>query len=166
MLSARVAPLRAIAVLSVSAVEGEIVSKASILLADDKPEVLSEVAEILEPDYEIVASVLNGRWVLENWSRLRPDVIVLDISMGEPNGIDAHHSQRSRLRAGSDGCRRFSLCGQIATTRRPGRGAEGGAERQALCFTMSAISGVVKGNRTVLRAIRARMKIGKSIHKY
>ncbi|PYY18852.1 MAG: hypothetical protein DMG60_06805 [Acidobacteria bacterium] len=88
MLSARVAPLRAIAVLSVSAVEGEIVSKASILLADDNPEVLSEVAEILEPDYEIVASVLNGRWVLENWSRLRPDVIVLDISMGEPNGID------------------------------------------------------------------------------
>jgi DNA-binding NarL/FixJ family response regulator len=35
-----------------------------------------------------VASVLNGRSVLENWSRLRPDVIVLDISMGEPNGID------------------------------------------------------------------------------
>jgi two-component system NarL family response regulator len=72
----------------VSAVKGEIVSKASILLADDNPEVLSLVAEILESDYHIVASVLNGRSVLENWSRLTPDVIVLDISMGEPNGID------------------------------------------------------------------------------
>jgi len=64
------------------------VSKASILLADDNPEVHIEVAEILEPEYEIVASVLNGRAVLDNWSRLKPDVIVLDISMGEPNGID------------------------------------------------------------------------------
>lgn len=63
-------------------------SKASILLADDNPEVHIEVAEILEPEYEIVASVLNGRAVLDNWSRLNPDVIVLDISMGEPNGID------------------------------------------------------------------------------
>jgi len=64
------------------------VSKASILLADDNPEVLTEVAEILEPEYDIVASMLNGRAVLDNWSRLKPDVIVLDISMGEPNGID------------------------------------------------------------------------------
>jgi len=64
------------------------VSKASILLADDNPEVHIEVAEILEPEYEIVASVLNGRAVLDNWSRLKPDVIVLDISMGEPNGIE------------------------------------------------------------------------------
>lgn len=63
-------------------------SKASILLADDNPEVLTEVAEILEPEYDIVASMLNGRAVLDNWSRLKPDVIVLDISMGEPNGID------------------------------------------------------------------------------
>lgn len=63
-------------------------SKASILLADDNPEVHIEVAEILEPEYDIVASVLNGRAVLDNWSRLKPDVIVLDISMGEPNGID------------------------------------------------------------------------------
>lgn len=63
-------------------------SKARILLADDNPEVHIEVAEILEPEYEIVASLLNGRAVLDNWSRLKPDVIVLDISMGEPNGID------------------------------------------------------------------------------
>ena len=63
-------------------------SKASILLADDNPEVHIEVAKILEPEYEIVASVLNGRAVLDNWSRLKPDVIVLDISMGEPNGIE------------------------------------------------------------------------------
>src|SRR5262249_10861525 len=69
-------------------VEEDIVSKASILLADDNPEVLTEVAEILEPEYDIVASMLNGRAVLDNWSRLKPDVIVLDISMGEPNGID------------------------------------------------------------------------------
>lgn len=73
---------------SVSPFEGEIVSKARILLADDNPEVHIEVAEILEPEYEIVASLLNGRAVLDNWSRLKPDVIVLDISMGEPNGID------------------------------------------------------------------------------
>ena len=69
-------------------------SKASILLADDNPDILSEVAETVESEYDIVAAVMNGRLVLENWSRLKPDVIVLDISMGEPNGIDVAYDLR------------------------------------------------------------------------
>ena len=69
-------------------------SKASILLADDNPDILSEVAETVESEYDIVAAVVNGRLVLENWSRLKPDVIVLDISMGEPNGIDVANDLR------------------------------------------------------------------------
>lgn len=69
-------------------------SKASILLADDNPDVLSEVAETVQSEYDVVAAVLNGQLVLENWPHLKPDVIVLDISMGEPNGIDVAHDLR------------------------------------------------------------------------
>jgi DNA-binding NarL/FixJ family response regulator len=36
----------------------------------------------------------NGAAVLRDWPRLRPDVIVLDISMGEPSGIEAARRPR------------------------------------------------------------------------
>src|SRR6516225_524567 len=43
---------------------------------------------MLEKDYRVIALLKEGSSVLRDWQRLRPDVIVLDISLGEPNGID------------------------------------------------------------------------------
>ena len=70
--------------------------RASILLADDNSAVLTHVSKMLETDYEIVGAVQGGASVLLDWRRLKPDVIVLDISMGETNGIDvARHLRDS-----------------------------------------------------------------------
>jgi DNA-binding NarL/FixJ family response regulator len=64
------------------------VSRVSILLADDNSAVLNHVTRTLRKEYDIVAAVTDGESVLKQYPRLRPDVIVLDISMGDLSGID------------------------------------------------------------------------------
>ena len=63
-------------------------SKVRILLADDNAAVLTLVTNVLEKDYDIVAAVKEGETVVEQCLRLKPDVAVLDISMGDVNGIE------------------------------------------------------------------------------
>jgi len=65
------------------------VSKPRIVLADDHPGIFEVVARILEPTFEIVGRVGNGQALLEAATKLRPDIIVMDISMPVLNGIDA-----------------------------------------------------------------------------
>lgn len=60
-----------------------------ILLADDHPDFLAVVARLLEPDYDVVTTVTNGKAVIDEASRLNPDILVLDISMPILNGIEA-----------------------------------------------------------------------------
>lgn len=59
-----------------------------ILLADDNPAILENVARMLAPDYEIVGRLPDGESVLRDYDRLRPDLVVLDISMGAIDGIE------------------------------------------------------------------------------
>jgi len=63
-------------------------SRTSILLADDNTTVLDHVTRMLEKDYDIVAAVTDGATALCKCALLHPDVVILDISMGEPSGID------------------------------------------------------------------------------
>ena len=65
-------------------------SKTSILLADDNSSVLNQVRRMLEREerFRVVAAVKDGDAVLPECSRLKPDVIILDISMGDLSGID------------------------------------------------------------------------------
>jgi DNA-binding NarL/FixJ family response regulator len=44
---------------------------------------------LLEPEFEVVGKVVNGRDLFEEAMRLQPDVIVTDISMPVLNGIEA-----------------------------------------------------------------------------
>jgi len=76
--------------------KGAFVSKASILLADDNSAVIHLVSSLLETDdeYEVVGALNDGAAVLREYRRLRPDVIVLDISMELVSGIDV--AQRLR----------------------------------------------------------------------
>ena len=63
--------------------------KVRILLADDHLDSLETIERHLKPEYEVVGKVLDGHRLLEEAMRLKPDVIVSDISMPLLNGIEA-----------------------------------------------------------------------------
>lgn len=73
-----------------SVLERELVSNVTILLADDNSAVLDHVGRMLkkEKSYRVVAAIIDATAVIAEYLRLRPQVIILDISMGEMSGID------------------------------------------------------------------------------
>jgi len=60
-----------------------------ILIAEDHTLVSSAFQKMLEPQYEVVGAVPDGRSLLKVAPELRPDVILLDIGMPLLNGLDA-----------------------------------------------------------------------------
>ena len=60
-----------------------------VILADDHVMVREGLALLLQPEVDLVASVSNGRELLERAKRLQPDVIVTDLTMPELGGLDA-----------------------------------------------------------------------------
>jgi DNA-binding NarL/FixJ family response regulator len=62
--------------------------KTRLLLADDHTLVLEGLKKILENDFELAGAAENGRDVLRLADELKPDVVLLDISMPLLNGID------------------------------------------------------------------------------
>ncbi|HZU25022.1 MAG TPA: response regulator transcription factor [Bryobacteraceae bacterium] len=62
-----------------------------ILLADDHVLVRQGFKMILsaQPDLQIVGEAGNGREVLELAEKLQPDVVIMDVTMPELNGIEA-----------------------------------------------------------------------------
>jgi CheY-like chemotaxis protein len=69
--------------------------KPRVLLADDHPQVLKFVAQLLADDFEIVAAVPDGRQALELTFRLNPDIAVLDVTMPELDGFQITRKLRS-----------------------------------------------------------------------
>ena len=63
--------------------------RTKILLADDHTLFCNLLRELLEPEFEVVGSVGDGRALLEAVSSLHPDVVLLDIGMPKLNGMDA-----------------------------------------------------------------------------
>lgn len=64
--------------------------KTCVLLADDNGQMLQYVSEFLSADgCEVVATASDGQTALHAAMKLRPDVVVLDISMPILNGIQA-----------------------------------------------------------------------------
>jgi DNA-binding NarL/FixJ family response regulator len=60
-----------------------------ILLADDHPTILEDIRAVLAPHYGIVGTVVDGRALVETALRLKPDLIVADISMPLLSGFEA-----------------------------------------------------------------------------
>jgi two-component system response regulator NreC len=63
--------------------------RARVLIADDHDFVLHGLVNLLEDRFDVVAAVADGRQLVEAATRLRPDVVVTDISMPGMNGIEA-----------------------------------------------------------------------------
>ncbi|MGB7729349.1 MAG: response regulator transcription factor [Candidatus Acidiferrum sp.] len=58
-------------------------------MADDHQMLVDALKNILEPRYEVVGTVGDGRALLEAADRLQPDIIVLDIAMPQLDGFEA-----------------------------------------------------------------------------
>jgi DNA-binding NarL/FixJ family response regulator len=63
--------------------------KPRVLIADDHKIVLEGLRSLLQSEFEIVGEVEDGRTLVAEAERLRPDLVVADISMPNLNGIDA-----------------------------------------------------------------------------
>ena len=64
-------------------------SRPRVLLADDHRLVAEGLKSLLSVEFELVGVVEDGRALVEAARKLRPDVIVADITMPHLNGIDA-----------------------------------------------------------------------------
>jgi DNA-binding NarL/FixJ family response regulator len=71
--------------------------RSRVLLADDHELVLEGLRKILEPHTQVVGAVSDGRSLVETALRLKPDLIVLDVTLPLLNGIDAARRIRKSL---------------------------------------------------------------------
>jgi len=70
-----------------------------ILLADDHQMLLDAFKVMLEPEFDVVGTVNNGRALLEEFARLVPDVVVVDVAMPLLNGLEAGRQIKAQRRS-------------------------------------------------------------------
>ncbi|HYL81849.1 MAG TPA: response regulator, partial [Candidatus Acidoferrum sp.] len=72
-------------------VTGDGERKIRVLVVDDHRVVRQGLTRLLsaEPDIEVVAEAADGKAAVELAGQLRPDVVLMDVSMPEMNGVDA-----------------------------------------------------------------------------
>lgn len=68
-----------------------------ILLADDHTMISAGFQKLLEPHYEVVGSVEDGRALLKAADELKPDVVLLDVGMPLLNGLDAARELKKKM---------------------------------------------------------------------
>jgi DNA-binding NarL/FixJ family response regulator len=71
--------------------------KPRILLADDHTLIVEAFKKLLEPDFEIVGMVPDGRKLLQVAPLLKPDIVLIDIGMPMLNGFDAGRQLKKLL---------------------------------------------------------------------
>lgn len=67
-----------------------------MVLADDHTELLDSLRRLLEPQFEVVGTAQDGQSALVAAEDLKPDVMVLDISMPHVSGIEAARKLRQK----------------------------------------------------------------------
>ena len=63
--------------------------KPRVVLADDQAAILVVLAKLLQTQFDVVATVRDGRALVDAVARVSPDAIVTDISMPVLDGIEA-----------------------------------------------------------------------------
>src|SRR5207244_13217900 len=71
-------------------------SRPRILLADDHQILAEGLRGLLEPEFEVVGVVADGRDLVAAAQARRPDAIVADVTMPSLNGIAAAAQSRER----------------------------------------------------------------------
>ena len=65
------------------------INRSRILIADDHSLVAELCKRLLETEFDVIGTVSDGRALVRAASKLKPDVIVLDVAMPILNGLDA-----------------------------------------------------------------------------
>jgi DNA-binding NarL/FixJ family response regulator len=130
-----------------------------ILIADDHQLVVEGLRKLLEDEFEVVGTVDNGHALLAAAGRLKPDVILADVSMPLLNGIDAC----ARLRGLVPSSRVVVLT--MHADRSYAEAFKAGAagyvlKRSATSELVRAIHTVLRGQRYVARALPASILAG------
>ena len=73
--------------------------RSRILIADDHTLVAEACKNLLEPEFEVVGVLSDGRALLQAVEELRPDVVIADIAMPLLNGLDAGEMIKQKYRA-------------------------------------------------------------------
>jgi PAS domain S-box-containing protein len=70
-----------------------------ILIADDQPALRRTFRELLQarPEFQVVGEAANGLEAIAQARLLRPDVVLMDVSMPEMNGVEATRHIRGEL---------------------------------------------------------------------
>jgi DNA-binding NarL/FixJ family response regulator len=63
--------------------------KKRVLLADDNDGVLDSIRGILELEFDVIGTVPDGEALITAAEKLKPDVMVVDVSMPVMSGIEA-----------------------------------------------------------------------------
>lgn len=58
------------------------------VLADDHPRTLAATSELMQKDYDVIATVTDGLSAVDAIARLNPDIAVLDIAMPGTDGFE------------------------------------------------------------------------------
>ena len=77
--------------------EIRVADRLRVLIADDNPDMLEAVQHMLHNDFDVVAALEEASAVVAEVPALKPDVVVLDISMGDMNGFEITRQLRSNL---------------------------------------------------------------------
>ena len=72
---------------------------ARVLIADDHRLLADGCKSLLEPEFQVVGVVGDGRSVVKMAFALKPDIVVLDIAMPRLNGLDAGEQIKEKLPA-------------------------------------------------------------------
>lgn len=72
-------------------------TKPRILLADDHSLVAEALKKLLEPEFEVVGIVADGRALLRVAPQLKPDLVLVDLNMPLLNGLDASEQLKEAL---------------------------------------------------------------------
>ncbi len=75
----------------------ERMSPPRLLIADDHKLVAEACKSLLEPEFQVVGVVTDGRTLITAATTLNPDVIILDIGMPQLNGLDAGEQIKHKL---------------------------------------------------------------------
>src|SRR5271155_3873514 len=70
---------------------------ARILIADDHQLLADACKSLLEPEFQVVGIVTDGRSLIKAAAALKPDIVILDIYMPHLNGLDAGQQIKDKM---------------------------------------------------------------------